>query len=275
MTSTLPPIGLGTDQNTALEEDFEVDHDTAVETAMTALEIGYRHVDTAQIYGTEAAVGEAIERSDVPRSELFVATKVHYQRASYEEVLDSVETSLDDLGVDRLDLLYVHWPAGTYDPEETLRAFNELHEDGVVANVGVSNFTPELLDEARALLDPPIFAHQVELHPLFQQRELQEYAREHDHYLVGYSPLVRGSAGDVPELRSVAEKHDATPEQVSLAWLIQREKIVPVPKASSEAHLRENFEATNLELDPEDVERIDAIDRERRIIDFEFAPWNE
>ncbi|RQG93568.1 aldo/keto reductase [Natrarchaeobius chitinivorans] len=274
MTSTLPPIGVGTDQNTALEEDFEVDHDAAVETVLNALEIGYRHVDTAQIYGTEAAVGEAIDRSDVSRSELVVATKVHYQRASYEDVLDSVETSLEDLGLETIDLLYVHWPAGTYEPEETLRAFNELHADGVVANVGVSNFTPELLDEARELLEPTIFAHQVELHPLLQQRELQAYAREHDHYLVGYSPLVRGSAADVPELRSVAERHDATPEQVSLAWLIQREKIVPVPKASSAAHLRENFAATNLELDPEDVERIDDIDRERRIIDFEFAPWN-
>ncbi|RQG90064.1 aldo/keto reductase [Natrarchaeobius halalkaliphilus] len=274
MTPDIPPIGLGTDQNTALEDDFEVDFEACVETVTNAIEIGYRHIDTAQIYGTEPCVGAAIERSTVPRDDLFVATKVHYQRAEYEDALESVEQSLEDLGLEQIDLLYVHWPAGTYDPEGTLRAFNELHDRGVVANVGVSNFTPALLDEARDLLEPPIVAHQVELHPLLQQTELREYAERHDHRMVAYSPLIRGRVGDVPELASVAAKHDVSPAQVSLAWMAQKD-VVPVPKASSETHRRENAEAIRLELDDEDIDTIDSIDQEQRIIDFEFAPWND
>jgi 2,5-diketo-D-gluconate reductase B len=274
MTRDLPPLGFGTDQNTALEENFEVDYEVCVQTVSNALDIGYRHIDTAQIYGTEACVGDALERSSVPRDDVFLATKVHYQKLGYDDTLASVEQSLADLGVETIDLLYVHWPAGAYDPEETLRAFNELAASEVVDNVGVSNFTPDLLDEARSLLTPPLFAHQVEMHPLLQQDELRAYAREHDHYLVAYSPLVRGNVGEVSELRSIAEKHDVSPAQVSLAWMFHLDTVVPVPKASSRTHIRENYDALELELDDEDLDRIANIDRTRRIIDFEFAPWN-
>lgn len=274
MTRDLPPLGFGTDQNTALEDDFEVDYEACVQAVLDALEVGYRHIDTAQIYGTEACVGEAIERSSVPREDVFLATKVHYQKLGYDDTLESVEQSLSDLKVESIDLLYVHWPAGAYDPEETLRAFNELSDAGIVDNVGVSNFTPGLLDEARSLLDSPLFAHQVEMHPLLQQGDLRAYARTHDHYLVAYSPLVRGDVDDVPELVTIAEKHDVSPAQVSLAWMFHLDSVVPVPKASSREHIRENYEALELELDDEDLSRIAGIDREQRIIDFEFGPWN-
>jgi 2,5-diketo-D-gluconate reductase B len=265
----LPAPGLGTMYNTAPEE--------CAETIVRAAEIGYRHVDTAQKYENEAFVGDGIARADLPREDLFVATKIHEENLAYEDVHRTAAESLDRLGLEHVDLLYVHWPAASshedrYDPAETLRAFDELVEQGATRHVGIANFSVDLLEEAHDHLDVPIFAHQIEMHPLLQQAELLEYAREHDHHLVAYCPLMQGAIGEVPELLEIAEKHDATPAQVSLAWLLGK-GVVPIPKATG-AHLAENYRALDLALDPEDVERIDAIDREERLIDPEKGPWN-
>lgn len=262
----LPNIGLGTYKNT--------DPEQCVDIVSTALEIGYHHVDTAQAYDNEPHVGDGIERADIDRDDVFLATKVWDDKLAYDDVLESANASLDRLGVESVDLLYVHWPRNTYDAEETLPAFDELHDDGKIDHVGLSNFTPEQLDEARDTLDAPIFAHQVEMHPLLQQEELHEYAREDDHWLVAYAPIARGEVTDVDEIQEVAEKHETTPHQVSLAWLAAKENVVAIPKTSSEDHLQENFEAGELELDEEDIEAIDAIEHEERLIDPDDAPWN-
>jgi len=263
----LPPIGIGTWENT--------DPDACATAVQTALDMGYTHVDTADIYGNEVHVGEGIARADVDREEFVLATKAHTQATglTYDDVITTAEQSLERLGVDYLDLLYVHWPTGDYEPAETLPAYDELVERGLVDRVGLSNFTPELLDEAKSHLDAPITAHQVEMHPLLQQRELREYAREDDHWLVAYSPLARGEVFDVPEVEAVAEKHGVSEAQVSLAWLLTKENVAAIPKATSEAHVRDNYAALNLDLDPEDVERIDAIDREERLVEIDGAPW--
>ncbi|MFB6201389.1 MAG: aldo/keto reductase [Halorhabdus sp.] len=263
----LPEIGLGTWQN----EDPE----QCAESVRTALEMGYRHVDTAEIYGNEAAVGEGIARADVDREEVFLATKVHAASTSltYDGVIETAHNSLDRLDVDYFDLLYVHWPTGNYEAEETLAAFEELHKEGLIERIGVSNFEPYNLDRAREVLDVPIFANQIELHPLLPQDELREYAAEHGHHVVAYSPLARGDVFDVPEITNVAEKHDVSEAQVSLAWV--REKgAYPIPKATSETHIRDNFESRGLELDDEDIATIDGIDRTERHIDFDSAPWH-
>ncbi|WP_440007211.1 aldo/keto reductase [Halomicrococcus sp. SG-WS-1] len=259
----IPSPGLGTSGN---------DGEQCAETVATALEMGYRHVDTAQMYDNEAAVGEGIERSTVDREDVFLATKVHPENLAPDDVRETTEASLDRLGVDAVDLLYVHWPMDAYDPETTLPAFDDLREAGATRHVAVSNFTPALLDEARETLDAPVVANQVELHPLFQQDDLRAYAREHDLTLVAYAPLMRGEAGDVPELREVAAEYDATPTQVSLAWLQSKETVVPIPKATGEEHLRANLDVPD--LDAEDVATIDAIDREERLVDPDAAPWN-
>jgi 2,5-diketo-D-gluconate reductase B len=180
---------------------------------------------------------------------------------------------MDRLGLDVIDLLYVHWPLGAYDPADTLRAFDELREEGLIRHVGLSNFTPDLLDEARDHLDAPIAAHQVEMHPLLHQDDLVTYARKHDHVLVAYSPIARGKVFDDPTIQRIAEKHDATPAQVSLAWLVGKENVVTVPKATDD-HLTENLAAADLDLDPDDVAAIEAIDREERVVDIDPAPWN-
>jgi 2,5-diketo-D-gluconate reductase B len=256
---------------------YNTDPEECARTIADAVEVGYRHVDTAQKYENESFVGDGIAHADLPREELFVATKIHEENLAYEDVHRTTAESLDRLGLESVDLLYVHWPAASssedrYDPAETLRAFDELVEQGATRHVGVANFSVELLDEAREHLDAPILAHQIEMHPLLQQSELLEYAREHDHHLVAYCPLMQGAIEEVPELRGVAEKHDATPAQVSLAWLLGR-GVVPIPKATG-AHLAENYRARDLELDPGDVERIESIDREERLIDPAKGPWN-
>lgn len=258
-------IGIGT---------YDVEPDTCTRTVTTALECGYRHVDTAEMYDTERAVGRALELADVDR-ETLVATKIHSRNLAYENVLDRASESRDKLGVDVIDLLYVHWPIRAYDPEETLSAMDELYDRETVRYVGVSNFTPALLEEAIDRLDAPLFAHQAECHPLLQQDDLRRYAREEGHYLVAYSPLAKGTVTEVPELREIAEEYDATAAQVALAWLQSKERVVPIPKSTSEAHIRENYEARNLELDEEAIQRIDNIERTRRLVDFPEAPWND
>jgi 2,5-diketo-D-gluconate reductase B len=250
----LPPIGLGT---MAIEDP---------ETIARAIDLGYRHLDTAQIYENEDVVGEGIARADVPREELVVATKVWADSLAPEDVRRTTEESLDRLGLDSVELLYVHRPIEAYEPESTLPAFDALREEGLIDEVGVSNFTSEQLDEARSILESPIAAHQVEMHPLYRQPELREYAREAGHTLVAYSPLAQGAVFDLPELEEIAEKHDATPAQVSLAWLAS-EGVVTIPKASSDEHLEANLAAADLELDEEDVERIESIDREEKLFE--------
>ena len=263
----LPSIGLGTWQNT--------DPDQCSRTVATALESGYRHVDTARYYGNEAAVGTGIDTADVSREEVFLATKVHpfKEGLDYDGVYAGARQSMELLDVDYLDLLYVHWPVGDYDASDTFAAFDDLVDDGLIRHVGVSNFSPELLDEARDALDAPLFANQVELHPLLPQSELVADAQEHDYTLVAYSPLARGEALDLPAVRSVAEKHDVSPAQACLAWVTSHENVVAIPKATGEAHLRDNLAASDLELDDEDVAAIDAVERRERFVDREGSPW--
>lgn len=260
-----PGMGIGTYQNT--------DHDTCTESVRLALEAGYRHIDTAAGYNNEAAVGRGIEQADVDRESIFLATKVSTDQLAYDDVIESAEASLEKLGVDTIDLLYVHWPIRSYDPEETLAAFDDLRDRGVIRHVGLSNFTPPQLDEARDLLDAPVFAHQVECHPLLPQDALRAYAAEHDHHFVAYTPIARNQVAKVDVIREIADAHDATPAQVSLAWLLERGAI-PIPKATGEAHIRENLAANELQLSDEQLRRIDDIDQRDRIVDFEEAPWN-
>lgn len=265
-TAGMPMLGLGTYQND--------DYDQCVSSVTTALEMGYRHIDTAQGYDNEEAVGDAIAESDVPRDELFVATKVTPENLAYDHVVESTEESLEKLGLDRIDLLYVHWPTGEYDPVDTMDAFEELREEEKIHRIGVSNFEPDQLEDAMESSDAPIFANQIEMHPLLQQHELQQVCAEEDIEIVAYSPLARGDVGDVSEIQEVAEKHDATPEQVSLAWLREKD-VTAIPKATGGKHLWQNWESLQVELDDEDVAKIDDIEQTDRQVDPDVAPWND
>ena len=259
----MPMLGLGTWEND--------DPAQCADSVETALEMGYRHVDTAQIYRNEDAVGDGIAAADVPRDDIFLASKIWISNLSYDDVLETAQASLDRLGTDYLDLLYVHWPTRAYDPEDTLAAFDELYDDGVIERVGVSNFEPHHVETAREHLDAPLFANQVEMHPLLQQEELREFAADTDLELVAYSPLARGQVLDVPELTEVAEKHGVSEAQVSLSWLREHD-VTAIPKATSEAHIRDNWESLTVDLDDEDLKTIAGIDRENRKVDPDFGP---
>ncbi len=262
--SEIPTLGIGTWQNTDPEE--------CANAVATAIEMGYRHVDTAQAYDNETAVGEGLARAAVPREDVFLATKVWIDQLGGDDVVASTEESLSKLGVDYLDLLYIHWPAGEYDAEDTLAAFDDLYDEGLIERIGVSNFEPGQVTEAVETADAPIFANQIECHPLLPQDELRAHCADHGVDVVAYSPLARGEVFDIPEINAVADKHGVSEAQVSLAWL--REKgVTAIPKATSETHIRDNWASRTLELDDEDVSTIDSIGRTERQIDPDFAPW--
>jgi len=267
--NSLPRLGLGT---------YSADNRGQWrENVRAALDVGFRHVDTAHMYENETYVGQGLADSGVDRDDVWLSTKVahHDIPPEPEQVPGVIDGCLDRLGIEQVDLLYVHWPTGIYSHDDLLPMFEAAVEAGKARHLGLSNFTPELLDEARDSLDVPVFAHQVEMHPLLPQRELVEYAQTHDQWLVAYSPLGKGAVFDVPEIQEVAAKHDATPAQVSLAWVLSHDNVAAIPKASSRAHMAENFAATALELDEEDVALIDAIEQRHREIDPEWAPWNQ
>jgi len=261
----IPLVGLGTWKN-----DDPTECATAVR---TALETGYRHIDTAQIYANEAAVGTGIASATVDRDDVFVATKVWIDSLGYDDVLETTAESLQRLGLERVDLLYVHWPAREYDPQETLAAFDELYDEGTIDHVGLSNFEADQLREAIEISDAPIVANQIECHPLFRQPELRAACDELGVDCVAYSPLARGDVFDVPTLREIAGDHDASPAQISLAWLRQR-GVVSIPKATSEAHIRDNWQSRTLTLSERELERIESIDETGRCVDPAFGPWN-
>jgi diketogulonate reductase-like aldo/keto reductase len=262
----MPMLGLGTWENDDLSQ--------CADSVTTALNMGYRHVDTAQIYRNEEGVGDGIAAADVDREDVFLASKVWIDKLAPEDVAASTRESLEKLGTEYVDLMYVHWPADQYDPAETLPAFAELQDDGLVDRIGVSNFEPHHLDTARDVLGGQPFANQVEMHPMLPQTELREYAADNDVELVAYSPLARGGVFDVPELSEVAEKHDASEAQVSLAWLNEL-GVTAIPKATSEAHIRDNWQSLGVELDAADVATIDDIDRRDRRVDPDFGPdWD-
>lgn len=265
MTVPLPSPGFGT---------FQLDDpDECTAAVRSALDVGYRHVDTAARYHNEAAVGEAIAASDVPRAELFLATKILHPRltktADHDDVVDAALESLDRLGVSSVELLYVHWPF-TYDLETVFDAFRTLAERGVMDHVGVCNFTAEQLSTALDLY-PDIAVNQVEMHPLLPQDELRAFAAEADVSLVAHTPLLRGEVGTVPELRTIADHHGVSPAQVSLAWL-RSKGVTPVPKAAGRDHQADNWASRTLDLDASEIATIDDIDRERRFVDPDFAP---
>jgi 2,5-diketo-D-gluconate reductase B len=267
----MPRLGLGTYKNT--------DREQCIESVKTAIEMGYRHVDTAQMYDNEEYVGEgiaqALDETDVSREDLFVATKLDTDNTGHDDVIETTKESLDRLGLDYVDLMYVHWPTDAYDPEETLPALDELVDEGLIDHVGLSNFRPDQLDEARDVLDTDLFAHQVEMHPMLPQRDLVSYAQEHDHYLVAYCPIARGQVADNDRIQEIAERHDASPYQVSLAWLLSKDNVAAIPKATGEEHIRDNFGALDITLSEDDLATIDNIGERERLVDFEEAPWNQ
>jgi 2,5-diketo-D-gluconate reductase B len=251
----VPALGLGT---------WQVTGDDCREAVSDALEIGYRHIDTAQAYENEAEVGEALAESDVAREDIFLVTKVWPSNLDSESLPRSVERSLEKLGVDYVDLLYVHWPAGGFEMNATMEALLAQQDEGRAHRLGVSNFTPDLLEAA--MERAPLFALQVEYHPFLSQHELIGMCRSHDLLFTSYSPLARGDVPADETLQAIGEAHGRTAAQVALRWQVQQDRVAAVPKASSAEHRRGNFEIFDFELSEEEMSAIFDLARGERII---------
>jgi 2,5-diketo-D-gluconate reductase B len=257
--STVPKLGFGTWE--ILGRDCE-------EAVADALEIGYRHIDTAQAYDNEAEVGKALASSGVPRKELWLTTKLW--RKEYRRVRDSTQESLERLQVNCIDLLLLHWPNDEVPLEETLGALAQVRDEGLIKHFGVSNFPAYMLREA--LKVAPIFADQVEFHPFLGQDELTELALEKDFMVTAYSPLARGKVPGDETLRAIGERHGKTAGQVALRWLLDKPNVATIPKASSHERRLENFEVFDFGLSDDDRAQIDALPKDGRILDPGFAP---
>lgn len=243
----VPALGLGT---------WRLTGDRCVQAVETALDLGYRHVDTAQAYGNERAVGTAIERSDVDRDDIFLTTKLDWSNRRYDDVLRSTEQSLARLGTGTVDLLLVHQPNPTVPLKETLDAMNELRDDGTVRHVGVSNFSLERLKRARDLSAAPILTDQVMYHPYWDQTDLVDHCQIHDLLLTAYSPLAQGGVLDDGTLAEIGERHGKSAAQVALRWLVQQDNVAVIPKASSREHLAANRAIFDFELTDEEMRAV-------------------
>jgi 2,5-diketo-D-gluconate reductase B len=262
--TTVPKLGFGT---------WQINGRECEEVVRDALEIGYRHIDTARAYGNEAEVGRGLAASGVDRSEIFLTTKI--APADYEpgRLRAAAEDSLHALGTDYLDLLLLHWPNDDVSLEATLSALVDLRELGKIRQLGVSNFPVGPL--RRALATAPVFANQVEYHPFLGQQALLELAVERDFMLTAYSPLAHGKVPSDATLKEIAEAHGKRPGQVSLRWLLDQPNVAAIPKASSHERLAENFEVFDFVLSDEERARIDALPKDQRGTDPGFAPeWD-
>jgi diketogulonate reductase-like aldo/keto reductase len=246
-SATIPALGFGT---------WELRGDTARRMVEAALAIGYRHLDTAQMYGNEAAVGAALRGSGLPRGDVFVTTKVWPDRFRAGDLQRSVEESLARLRLDRVDLLLLHWPSPTVPLAETMDALNDVAARGWAAHIGISNFTGELLERAVALSERPLVTNQVEYHPFQDQSALLADCRRRGLSVTAYRPLARGRVFDDPVLAGIARSHGRTPGQVALRWLVQQDGVIAIPRSSKPGHARDNFGIDGFALDEREMAEI-------------------
>jgi 2,5-diketo-D-gluconate reductase B len=269
MIMEIPKLGLGTFGRTGEEGTAAI---------LNALDIGYRHIDTAQSYGTEAGVGDAVRRSGIPRSDVFITTKVADTRLAKAQFMDSIERSLETIGLGALDLLLIHWPSknDAVPFEDYMLALAEARQRGYTRLIGVSNFPIALLERTESLLGPGAIAtDQVEIHPYMQAPKLVAYARSKGLPLTAYQPLCRGAVASDPVLQRIGDKHGAAASAVALAFLMALGHIV-IPASASEVNLRANWRALNIRLDDGDMQAIHALHRGHRHINPDKSPaWDD
>ncbi len=245
----LPLVGFGTWDLT----DADV-HDALP----VALDHGYTHVDTAEGYQNEGAIGDVLD--DYDRDDLFLTSKVLPSNLHYESVLNALERSLDRLGVDVLDLYLIHWPNPTISLRETLQALERAYDDGLVRNVGVSNFSVYQLQFAQKIANVPIAANQIEFHPRYVRQDLLDYCQAHDIVVEAAAPLGRAEILDDPVVTEVADEHDVSPAQACLRWAVEKDVVV-LPKSTNPDHIRANLDLFDWSLTAEARDRLDDCDR--------------
>jgi 2,5-diketo-D-gluconate reductase A len=250
----IPQLGFGV---------FQIEPAETAEAVARALEVGYRHIDTAQMYENEREVGEGVRRSGLDRGEVYVTSKLSNAHHRPDDARRSFDETLSRLGSDYVDLFLIHWPLPTlYDGDfvSTWKTLEEFHSDGGARSIGVSNFEIDHLERLAAECDVVPAVNQIELHPYFQNAEVRRYGEEHGIATQAWSPIAQGRVLNDETIGEIAERLGRTPAQVVLRWHIQHGNIV-FPKSTTPARIEENFALFDFELEPEDVRRIDDLDR--------------
>ena len=265
---TVPAFGLGT---------FRLKEQVVMESVRDALEIGYRAIDTAQIYENEAAIGQAIQDSGVPRHDLYLTTKIWVDNFRRDRLGPSLQESLDRLRTDYVDLTLIHWPSPDGIPvDEFMTALLEAQDEGLTREIGISNFNIDLMKQAIASVGADnIATNQVELHPFLQNRRLVQFAQEQGIHITSYMTLAYGKVMEDPVLQRIGEQHNASLAQVALAWAMQLGYAV-IPSSTKRTHLESNYRAQELKLSDTDMDAIAELDRNERLVSPErLAPdWD-
>lgn len=263
-TLSIPIIGFGT---------YKLTGEICQNAVSNALEMGYRHIDAADLYGNHHQVGVAIKKSGIKREDIFLTSKVWRDKLHTEDVLTSAQRFLDELQTDYIDLLLVHWPNNDIPITETLGAMQELQQQKVIKAIGVSNFTIPLLQEALAT-HIPFVMNQVEFHPSLYQKNLKTFCDEQHIAVTAYSPIARGKDLEISLIQELATKYHKTASQIALNWLMKK-NIVVIPRTAKLERSKENLAALSFELSNEDSARIDALDLHTRFTRPEFAPFTD
>jgi 2,5-diketo-D-gluconate reductase B len=250
--ANIPALGFGT---------FRMQNADVQRILPEALRLGFRHVDTAQAYNNEAAVGDVIASSGIPRADIFLTTKVWVDRVGHKDFIASVDESLSKLKTDHIDLLLLHWPQSEMPLADRIGAMNDLVKAGKVRNIGVSNFSTALMDEAVKLSDAPVANNQVEYHPYLDQRHVLKKARETGMSVTGYYLMANGAVPKDEVLKEIGARHGKTAAQVVLRWAVQQKDVIALSKTATESRLEENFDIFDFALSLDEMEAIYALAR--------------
>jgi 2,5-diketo-D-gluconate reductase A len=252
----IPQLGFGV---------FQIPPEETAEAVRTALEVGYRHIDTAEMYGNEKEVGQAVRESGIPREEVFVTSKLNNSFHRRDDALRAFDRTMEDLGFEQLDLFLVHWPLPTIvvDYVETWKAMEEVHASGRCRSIGVSNFNPHHLRRLFGETQVRPAVNQIEVHPYLAQDDVRAFCKEHEIAVEAWSPIAQGKVLGDPVITRLAERYGRTPAQVVLRWHVQRGDIV-FPKSVNRARMEENFALFDFALDEEDMVDLTALDRHER-----------
>jgi len=262
----IPAVGLGT---------WDLRRGTCVRMVEQALRLGYRHVDTAEMYGNEREVGEGLRASGISRDDVFITTKVWPDNLAPADLERSTKESLARLRLSHVDLLLIHWPSPRIPLADTIGALCRMKQAGFARHIGISNFTVPLIEEAVRLATQPLVTNQIEWHPYIDQSKVAAACRRHGLSVTAYSPIARGRAGDDAQLRLIGTHHHKTAGQVSLRFLIQEGAVV-IPRTSKPERLKENMTIFDFELDPAEMDAIRKLaDESARVVDWSGAPnWD-
>lgn len=246
----IPSIGLGTWPFTGRQ---------CFEAVSNALDIGYRHIDTAQMYDNEEVVGRAIKKSGIDREDIFLVTKIHPNNLSYNDVTTSVKRSLKKLNT-YIDLLLIHSPSMKTPIEETIDAMNELQQKTDIKNIGVSNFSIKQMKEAINASNTPILTNQIKYNPFRKNTNILDFCQEQNIMLTAYSPLAKSRTSKNDTINKISKKYNKTPQQVTLRWLIQQKNVSAIPRSSNRQHQKENIEIFDFNLNKKELKQISNID---------------